>query len=205
MVEHSRSDSEHLGSRLEFETLVSDLSSRFVNLPAGEVDREITDALRLVCEFLGIDFAVLWQWPGGASNVIVPTHMYNAREGLQPPEPLSHKLFPWFVKQLLAGRMVALSFLEELPAEAAVDRESAHLLGIKSNLTSLAKRRDMPAHQQVRSHPPADARSRSGHPGHRPGHRPGNPRGQWGRNNTRLPSMPGCAGRPRGPSFGRQE
>ena len=36
---------------------------------------------------------------------------------------------------MLAGRMVALSSLEELPAEAAVDRENAHLFGIKSNLT----------------------------------------------------------------------
>jgi hypothetical protein len=29
-----------LESRLEFETLISDLSSRFINLPAGDVDRE---------------------------------------------------------------------------------------------------------------------------------------------------------------------
>ena len=36
---------------------------------------------------------------------------------------------------MLAGRMVALSSLEELPAEAAVDRETARLVGIKSNLT----------------------------------------------------------------------
>ena len=53
---------DRLESLLEFETLISDLSSRFVNLPAGEVDREITDALRRVCESLGIDFAVLWRW-----------------------------------------------------------------------------------------------------------------------------------------------
>jgi hypothetical protein len=33
-------DSEHLENLLEFETLISDLSSRFINLPAGDVDRE---------------------------------------------------------------------------------------------------------------------------------------------------------------------
>mgnify|MGYP001557626028 CR=1 FL=1 len=47
--------------RLEFETLISDLSSSFINLPPGEVDREIEEALRRVCELLGIDLAVLWQ------------------------------------------------------------------------------------------------------------------------------------------------
>ena len=34
------SDSGNPGNRLEFETLISDLSSRFINVPAGEVDRE---------------------------------------------------------------------------------------------------------------------------------------------------------------------
>ena len=43
--------------RLRFETLIADLSSKFVNLPAGEVDREIEGALRRVCELIGIDFA----------------------------------------------------------------------------------------------------------------------------------------------------
>ena len=37
-----------LEERLRFETLIADLSSEFVNLPAGEVDREIMDAERLI-------------------------------------------------------------------------------------------------------------------------------------------------------------
>ena len=65
-MSHGRSvaapSAEHLASLLEFETLIADLSSRFINLPPGEVDREIEDALRRVCELLGIDLAVLWQW-----------------------------------------------------------------------------------------------------------------------------------------------
>ncbi len=115
---------EHLESRLEFETLISDLSSRFINLPAGEVDREIEDALRRVCDFLGIDFAVLWQWSGAAPVSSRPP-TYYAQEGSRPPEPLRQEQFPWYRRQMLAGRMVAISSLEELPAEAAVDRESA--------------------------------------------------------------------------------
>jgi hypothetical protein len=38
-----------LEERLRFETLIADLSSKFVNLPVGEVDREIENALRHVC------------------------------------------------------------------------------------------------------------------------------------------------------------
>jgi len=135
MVEQVRSNSEHLESRLEFETLISELSSRFIYLPAGAVDREIEDALRRVCESLAIDSAVLWQWSGATPAVVAPTHVYVAQEGPRSFDPLRQEQFPWVIQQMLAGRMVVISSLEELPAEAAVDRESARLSGIKSNLT----------------------------------------------------------------------
>ena len=126
---------EQTGDRLEFETLIADLSSRLINLPPTEVDPEIQDALRRVCDLLGIDFAVLWQWSRADPDVIAPTHAYNAAGGLQPPEPLYQEQFPWIRTQIVAGRLVALSSLEELPAEAAVDRESGRQIGIKSSLT----------------------------------------------------------------------
>jgi PAS domain S-box-containing protein len=121
--------------RLAFETLISDLSSRFINVPPGEVDREIEDALRRVCEPLGIDLAVLWQWSAAAPGVIVPTHAYYAQEALRPSEPLHQEQFPWVGQEMLAGRIVVIPSVEEMPSEAAVDRENARLLGLKSNLT----------------------------------------------------------------------
>jgi formate hydrogenlyase transcriptional activator len=126
---------EQLQQLLEFETLISDLSSRFINLPPGEMDREIEDAQRRVCELLGLDFAVLWQWSASAPGVITPTHAYPAQKGLPPGEPGTQERYPWSVQQMRAGRTVAVSSLEELPAEASVDRGSARLAGIRSNLT----------------------------------------------------------------------
>jgi PAS domain S-box-containing protein len=132
--EQARPSVDHLESRLEFETLLADLSSRFINLPSGEVDREIEGSLRRVCELLGIDAAVLWQWTAVAPDTITPTHIYYAQGGFQPPEPMRQEHFPWCRTQMLAGRSVVFSSLEELPAEAAVDRETCRLLGVKSNL-----------------------------------------------------------------------
>ena len=73
------------------ETLIADLSSRFINLPPGEVDGEIEDALRQVCQLLGIDLAVLWQWSAAAPDVIAPTHAYPAVAEVLPPEPLQQE------------------------------------------------------------------------------------------------------------------
>ncbi len=126
---------EHLEQLLKFETLITELSSRFVNRLPGEVDDEIDDSLRRVCELVGIELAVLWQWKGTDQALIRPTHTYYAEEVFRTLEPLRQELFPWVRQQMLNGRRVALSSLDELPAEAAVDRENARLLGIKSSLT----------------------------------------------------------------------
>ena len=134
-TEHKRGSAELMGSRLEFETLISDLSSRFINLPAGEVDGAIESALGSVCELLGLDLAVLWQWSATAPDVIAPTHAYPALEGLLPPEPLHEEQFPWIRQEILAGRVVALSSLEQFPAEAGVDREYCRHYGVKSHLS----------------------------------------------------------------------
>ena len=120
--------------RLRFETLIADLSSKFVNVPASSVDSEIMDAERLICEFLGLDLAALWQWSVEAPGVLTPTHVY-AQEGLQAPGQMRQEHFPWFLQEMLAGRTVAVSSPDDFPAEAAVDRESCRQIGVKSNLT----------------------------------------------------------------------
>ena len=124
----------HHEGRLELETLIADLSFRFINLPPAEVDHEIDEALSHVCKLLGVDLAVLWQWSVEAPDVIAPTHAYPAQEALPAREPLHQDQYPWYAEQMKAGRMVAVVFLDELPEEAAVDREHGLLTGIKSSL-----------------------------------------------------------------------
>ena len=132
-LDEPRVSAENLQQRLDFESLVSDISSKFINLRPGEVDGEIEGALRRLCEPLGIDLAMLWQWSDLTPGVATATHVYT-RQGVPAPGPLHQAQFPWHAQALLAGRTVALPSLEALPAAAAVDRENARLIGIQSNL-----------------------------------------------------------------------
>jgi PAS domain S-box-containing protein len=125
---------EDLGRQLRFESLLADLSARFVNVPVGEVDREIMDAQRRLCEFLGIDISALRQWSDEAPGLLPLTVSYSAQEGPQPPRQLKEEDFPWIAQQMRAGRSVAIASLEDLPAEAARDREACRQLGIQSSL-----------------------------------------------------------------------
>ena len=68
-------------------------------------------------------------------GVITPTHAYAGQEGPRDFNSLQQEQFPWVVQRMLAGQKVCISSLEDLPAEAAVDRESARVSGILSNLT----------------------------------------------------------------------
>jgi hypothetical protein len=90
-------------SRVEFETLISDLSSRFINLPPSEVDGTIKNGPRRVCEFLAIDNAFLWQWSVATPDVLTPTHSYPAQNGPRPRDPIRQEQYPWIVRQMLAG------------------------------------------------------------------------------------------------------
>ena len=134
-IDQPRLSAESLGDRLEFEALLVDLSTRFINLLPADVDREIEDALHRVCELLGIDRALLWQWSTTNPDAILPTHAHPGFAGTVPSDLDAHAQFPWVVQEIRGGRVVTVGRLDELPPEAAVDRASAERSGIKSNLT----------------------------------------------------------------------
>ncbi|HSL96253.1 MAG TPA: PAS domain-containing protein, partial [Thermoleophilia bacterium] len=128
---------ERLESRLEFETLIADLSSRFINLPPAEVDGAIEDVQRRICEVLGVDLSALWQTATAGEGPLTLTHSYSSQEDLLPPMRgmSAQEYFPWLQREMLAGRTVAVASLDELPEAATLDRDNLRLFGVKSNLT----------------------------------------------------------------------
>jgi PAS domain S-box-containing protein len=124
-----------LAQEFEFEKLMADLSARFVSVSPDQVDREIEDAQRSVCECLGLDQSTLWQWSAEKPRSLVMTHLYQP-SGF-PPVPermIAEEFFPWCQKQLLAGKVIVVSSMDELPAEAVRDREVWRQLGVKTTL-----------------------------------------------------------------------
>ena len=118
--------SEEEASLLEFETLISELSSRFINLPPGEVDREIEEVQRRVCEVLGVDLSALWESTGTGGPLMLDPLLQLPRGSAPPMRGMSaQEYFPWLEREMLAGRVVAAASLDELPEAAALDREQS--------------------------------------------------------------------------------
>lgn len=116
--------------------LIAGLSSRFVDLAPGDVDREIGDAQRQVCEYLGLDLSVLWQWSADPARRLALTHFFRREGGALPTaSDNAEEAFPWTLAQLQAGRIVTVSSLGALPPEASRDREAWLRLGSKASVT----------------------------------------------------------------------
>ena len=127
--------SPELEERLHFETLIADLSSRFVSVPADRVDREIEDAQRAICECLGIEHSSVWQASGSDPNDLVLTHYYRDPELPPPPERMtSAEFFPWARTKLMAREIVCVPRTSEAPPDATRDMETWRRFGIKSTL-----------------------------------------------------------------------
>jgi hypothetical protein len=63
-----------LAERLKFETLLAEISARFVNVPADLIDGEIEAAQRRICESLDLDLMAVWQLSNEAPVVLTATH-----------------------------------------------------------------------------------------------------------------------------------
>ena len=70
--------------RLAFESLMADLSARFINRPADEVDKAIEGAQRELCETLGLDRSSLFQRKEDGSEELLLTHLFQ-RPGIPTP------------------------------------------------------------------------------------------------------------------------
>jgi signal transduction histidine kinase len=117
-----------LGQRLRFEKLLASLS---VNLgkvsatDADQFDQEVQHGLREVAAFLEVDRGGLIEFPPGGGGT---ARSWAIEERLDVDE------FPWVTSRLKRGDAVGFSQLEELPDEAAVDRESYLTLRVKSQV-----------------------------------------------------------------------
>jgi formate hydrogenlyase transcriptional activator len=117
-----------------FEPLLTDIAANFVNLPAAQIDASITDAQERICGQLGLDRSVLWQFIEDASGKMLLSHIHDTSQGFLPDAPFdAGKTFPWILRQILKGNNVIFECVEDLPPEAAHDRQSLRQWGIKSS------------------------------------------------------------------------
>jgi PAS domain S-box-containing protein len=117
-----------LEEQLAFERFVADLSSQFINVPTGEVDDAIREALRRVSQMAGLDRSTFYII--GADDVLSPVGWTAPGVLPQTVRVPATQLFPWTMERLLAAGTVSFPTLDVVPSE--VDRRSYQAAGTRS-------------------------------------------------------------------------
>jgi hypothetical protein len=93
--------------RFQFETLLSELSAKFINVSADQVDSQIKWGLQRIVELLGIDRSGLGQVSADRKQIVV-THSYEL-PGIPPSAGfMLDSRFPYFAKMVHQGAVIRL-------------------------------------------------------------------------------------------------
>jgi two-component system, NarL family, sensor kinase len=136
MNEQSRPSVDPIESRLEFETLISDISASLFAAPPEQVEPAIERALECVRIFFQADRCALLTV--SADQEVVNIRLASYAEGVLPVAPDKNlaPVFPWSRQTLLVERTpVRVSRIADLPPEAVAEREAWVQLPIRSALT----------------------------------------------------------------------
>jgi transcriptional regulator with GAF, ATPase, and Fis domain len=99
---------QRLEERFLFETVLADLSARFTNLPADQVDGAVEAALRLVLESFGLDRATLCQLAED-ENTLAVTHCRASPGAEEVQRLVTQDEAPGTLQRVLRGEAVACS------------------------------------------------------------------------------------------------
>lgn len=121
-----------IDGRLQFEMLLTELSTRFVRVTSASMDKEIVDAQRRIVQTLELDRSTLVQLRDNERFVL--THSWQL-PGLQPFPGFAVKELPWMAAAILRGETVCFARVDDLPPEASREKEIARKFGPRSNVT----------------------------------------------------------------------
>jgi len=122
--------------RLRFETMLSDLSARFIRFPVDEVDGAIENAQRQICECLDIDVSSLWQLSEEQPGSMFLTHYHLPPDFSPVPEVMdAREVSPWSLDKVLNHETVVIPSVSNSPPAAARDQALWEYFGMRAVLT----------------------------------------------------------------------
>ncbi len=122
---------ENLEGRLQFESLLLEISTDFLKLPPEQVELELSQAVGRILRFLRVDRITLFG-RGRPADYLELLYSSKAQGIADPPPRLDPKQVPWAIGKLDRGEAVVVTNLDELPSEALRERAFWAESGVKS-------------------------------------------------------------------------
>jgi diguanylate cyclase (GGDEF)-like protein/PAS domain S-box-containing protein len=132
ITEQKRAE-EELRQRYAIEGLITTLTTRFINVESGEVDRQIQSALQAIGEFTGLDRCYIVMLSPDGYNIDSRYDWAVADSSYVGPY-MSLKPYNWAMSILRRFETLYVPRMDELPPEAAIEKEYWLSRGIRSIL-----------------------------------------------------------------------
>ena len=131
-----REAEESVKRKVELNSLITTLSTRFINLQGYEIDDAIVHSLKRITQFVGDEHSDIMLFSEDGSQV---EKVYEwCEKGIKPHhavlENISLETHPWLINHFRQLDMIHLASLDELPPEADAAKEMYRSLGIKSTI-----------------------------------------------------------------------
>lgn len=118
-----------------FETLLTDLSSRFAGARWDQIDQHIDDSLQELLAFTGVDqcgFFTVHAEEGSSTLTHLASHEVTVPKGSTVPQ---RENMPWVWREAIElGRVVQFTTADDLPVEAVRDRQHMARVSVTSAL-----------------------------------------------------------------------
>jgi PAS domain S-box-containing protein len=125
---------EALQHRIEFESLITAISTDFINLAPDAIDGAINSVLQAIGEFAGVDRSYVFLFSDDGTRMD-NTHEWCA-QGMEPRiqklKALSVDDLPWALEEIGRGEIIHIPCVSDLPPGAIVEKEHWHWRDIQS-------------------------------------------------------------------------
>jgi PAS domain S-box-containing protein len=110
----------------DFNQLIVEIVSRFVDISPAELDAEIELTLQLIAQITHCDTSYLFQFDEESATLNM-THEWSQPNELRHigfAQNIPQAVFPWSINCLKRRKIIYVPTLDTLPSEATIDRES---------------------------------------------------------------------------------
>jgi PAS domain S-box-containing protein len=125
---------EALQYHVEFEGLITDISTQFINLVSDEIDSGINSALQTIGEFTGVDrsYVFLFRESGATMDNTHEWCTESIEPQIQKLKGIPTDAFRWSVERIRRSEVVHIPHVTDLPPEASAEKEEFQAEGIHS-------------------------------------------------------------------------
>jgi PAS domain S-box-containing protein len=124
-----------LEAEARFERLISELSTRFIDLPADKIGVGIEQTLGQLVSYLAVDWVGIFEFTIDKADLVL-THSNPTALGpaAQTPQRYATAGLPWHMSKLLSNEPIVFANLEQLPHDSHDDKAFLQSRGVRSSV-----------------------------------------------------------------------